>query len=485
MRNLKHQAISGVRWTGLSTGITTGLQFIQVAVLARLLRPEDFGLMAMVMVVIGFAQVISEAGLSEAIIQRKEPKRTELSSLYWFNIMIGLIIFLSLWIVTPWIAIAFDAEELNVLLPVIGITFLIAPLGVQFQALIQKKLCFNLLAGVEVITSSVSLLIAVLSAWWWNQGVWSLVWGYLGGITARTTVLLCYGWSSSILPQLHLRLKDLAGYLRFGFYRVGAMGINYLNSRVDQLLIGVLLGPQALGYYSIAVSLVLQPIQNLNPVLTRVAFPVFSQIEDDMSRLKMGYLEMIRIIMFVNAPALVGIAVVAPVAVPLLLGERWYPTIPLVQVLAIYALVRSLGNAGGSLILARGHADWTFYWNSALLLVIPPVLYVASLSGQVVYIAWSLVGLQMILFLIHYRVLIRNLIGPCFKLYIFAIGTPTIFAIVMSVVLLSIEPFVVGLPRVAHLTAQIVIGFVSYLTLMYVFKRSQLLSTFDLLLGRI
>jgi PST family polysaccharide transporter/teichuronic acid exporter/lipopolysaccharide exporter len=477
---LKNQASSGVRWTTLSTVIVTVLQFIQMAALGRLLQPTAFGLMAMVTVVVGFAQVFGDMGISDALIQKKESTHEQFSSLYWLNIAFGITVFLIVWVLTPLIAHAFGAPELNELLPVVALSFPIYACASQFQTMMQKSLRFRLLALSQITAILFSVVVSIVGACF-GLGVWSLVWGTVGGTIVRSAMYIRCGLQEFPAPKWHFSWSDVSGYLSFGIYRVGATSVNFFNSRIDQMLIGVLMGPKILGYYTIAVSLVLQPIQKLNPVLTQVAFPVFSRVQDDIARLKRGYLQMINFLMLVNAPILLGIAVVAPVGVPFLLGDKWYGAIALVQILALYAMIRSIGNASGSLILARGHANWTFYSNLALLLVIPPVVYLASLSKEVTYIAWSLVLLQFFLLFSNYWFFIRNILGSCFIPYIKAVGIPILLASAMSLVILAIEPLVHTLPAVVHLGFQILVGVVSYSLLVWVFQREFIQNIINLL----
>ena len=468
--NLKFQTASGVRWTALSTICITAIQFIQLAIVGRLLGPEAFGLMAMVMVVMESAGIFADVGLSSAIIQRKEPKKEELSTLYWFNVIVGFIVFSLICLFTPVVAIGFCADEIRNLVPVAALSFVISPFGVQFQTLLRKYLRFDVITKINVCSAIAGMLTAIGCALN-GYGVWSLIWGGLSNAAIRTVFLIAWGWHAKWRPKLYFKWSDMQGYLSFGLYRVGAMVANQLNSRADQILIGVLMGPVALGYYNIAFRLVMEPIQKISPILTNVAFPVFSIIQDDTARLKRGFFQMIRFLMSVNAPVLIGMAVVAPLAVPLLIGEKWLPSIPLVQILSFYALVRSLGNAGGSLIIAKGKANWTFYWNIALLLIIPTVVYFSSFEGEMVHIAFALVIMQVVLFFCHYRVFIRNLIGACLSEYLHVLGRPIILSLAMSAIVLSCSFFIRDLSVAITLSVQISIGVLTYLALLWFFQR--------------
>lgn len=470
MTSLELKAASGIRWTTLNTVCITAIQFIQLAIIGRILGPEAFGLMAMVMVVMESAGIFADVGLSSAIIQRKEPKKEELSTLYWFNVIVGFIVFSVVYLFTPVIAIGFSVAEIKSLLPVAALSFLISPFGVQFQTLLRKYLRFDVIAKINICSAIAGMLTAIGCALN-GCGVWSLVWGGLINVVIRTGLLIGWGWHAKWQPKLYFKWSDMHGYLSFGLYRVGAMVANQINSRADQILIGVLMGPVALGYYNIAFRLVMEPIQKISPILTSVAFPVFSIIQDDTARLKRGFIQMIRFLMFVNAPVLIGMAVVAPLAVPLLIGEKWLPSIPLVQILSFYALVRSLGNAGGSLIIAKGKANWTFYWNIALLLIIPTVVYFSSFESEMVHIAFALVVMQVVLFFCHYRVFIRNLIGACLSEYLHVLGRPIVLSLAMSAILLICSFFIRELPVAIMLFAQISIGVLTYLALLWFFQR--------------
>jgi len=470
MTSIELKAASGIRWTTLNTVSITVIQLVQLGIIGRILGPEAFGLMAMVMVVMESGGIFADVGLSSAIIQRKEQKKEELSTLYWFNIIIGFIVFSVVYLFTPVIAIGFRIAEIESLLPVTALSFLISPFGLQFQTLLRKYLRFDVIAKINIFSAITGMLTAIDCALN-DYGVWSLVWGGLINVAVRTGLLIGWGWRAKWQPKLHFKWSDMHGYLAFGLYRVGAMVANQISSRADQILIGVLMGPVALGYYNIAFRLVMEPIQKINPILTSVAFPIFSIIQDDTARLKRGFFRMIRFLMSVNAPVLIGMAVVAPMAVPLLIGEKWLPSIPLVQILSFYALVRSLGNAGGSLIIAKGRANWTFYWNIALLLIIPAVVYFSSFKGEMVHIAFALVVMQVVLFFFHYRAFIRNLIGPCLPEYLYSLGFPIILAFAMGAVVFICSYFIQELPAAINLSAQISIGTIVYLALSWSFQR--------------
>ncbi|QTA83259.1 polysaccharide biosynthesis protein domain-containing protein [Desulfonema limicola] len=476
-KDIKKQTISGVRWTVISTIFTTAIQFVQLIILTRLLGPKIYGIMAMLMVSVGLAQIFAEMGLSSAIIQRKDPTKDELSTIYWINVIAGLVIFILICLFSPIIAKFFNTEEITFLLPVASVSFVILSFGIQCQTLLQKELNFDIIAKISITSNFLAMLIAILLAWK-EYGIWSLVLGSVSNSLFQTGFLIYSGWKRNILPNFHFKWSDTRGYLSFGFFRIGAMSSNYLNSRVDQLVIGSLIGLTELGYYNIAFRLTIEPIQKINPILTNVAFPVFSKIQDDNIRLKRAFFKMIKLLMSVNAPVLIGLAVVSPSLIPLIIGEQWIPAIPLVQILSFYTLIRSIGNAGGSLIIAKGKANWTLYWNLILILIIPAVIYYAGFNGNIIHICFALVVLQFILFLCHYIFFIKRLIGSCFFEYLKILSCPIFTALLMCLIILICSQYIIAMPLIFKLTIQIFTGVITYMTLSWYLQR-ELFVEFD------
>jgi lipopolysaccharide exporter len=465
--SLKKRAFAGVKWTGISTLGTTAIQALEIIILARLLKPEEFGMMAMVMVVIGFAQGYADMGISAAIIHRQDITERQLSSLYWTSVSAGIAVFVLTLITAPVIAFFFKEPGLTGLLRVAAASFVISAFGSQFQVLLQKELRFNTLAALEVMNALVTAGSAVVLAAL-GYGVWSIVWASLLGAGFRAAFLMANGFPRW-RPGLLLSRRELKGFLSFGLYQTGERSINFFNSRVDQILVGRLLGAEALGFYNFAFNLVVQPTLRINPILTRVAFPVFSMVQTDDDRLRRGYIKLLHAVSLVNAPVIFGLSVVAPMAVPMIFGEKWQPAIPLLQIMCVYAFIRSTGNPVGSLVLARGKADLSFKWNLALLAVVAPVVYLAGRAGGLIGIALGLACMQACLAAANYIFLVRPLIGRCLVEYVRAILRPAVLAVLMC---LPVVLFGMVAPKSPwSLAAQVCLGFLSFGFLVFRFER--------------
>jgi O-antigen/teichoic acid export membrane protein len=465
-------AAAGVKWTSLSSVLGATSDFVRTVVLAHFLSPLDYGLMAMAGVVVGFVQMYMDLGISAAVIHRQTYTKNELSSLYWLNIIVGLALFVSMWIVAPWMSFLFREPRVVSLLRVIAISFLIAPIGSQFEILLQKELAFKILARWEIVASLASTMVAISCAVA-GFGVWTLVCAFLTPVTVKTLYLAVVGFTR-FRPSLHFERADLKGYIGFGMFQMGERSINYLAERLDQLLIGPIMGPQALGYYNFALNLTAQPISRINPILTKVAFPVFSKIQDDPARLRNGYLKVLSLLITVNAPLLLGLAAVAPWAVPVIFGTKWVPAVILVQILSFVSVSRCIGNPIGTLQLAKGRADLGFWWNLFLFICSVPAIYIGGRIGQTTGVAMGLLILHLCINVPEYRLLVRPLLGNCAREYIQVTLRPLGLAAAMGCIVMLAPKLYAGLPVRVELASQILLGGLVYFTLLLALNRRAL-----------
>ena len=483
MTSLRRQAARGVLWTGTGSAVTTTLQFIQWAVLARLLAPEDFGLMSMAMIVIGMADAFTDMGVSSAIIHRRDATRRQLSSLYWLNIVLGVVVFLLVAGLSPMIAKFFNEPEVARLLMLAAFVFLIAPLGQQFRVLLEKELQFNRLARIDMIGAAGGAGTAITTALL-GYGVYSLIWGALAGHVIRAGWYVAIGWRTW-RPQLRFRVGDLDGYLSFGLFQTGERIVNSFAAYVDYLIIGRFLVAEALGFYTLAYQLVVVPLTKLNPVLTRVAFPLFSIRQDDDAALRRGYMEMTRLLAFILCPAIIGLAITAPLLIPVLVGEAWTPSIVLLQILSMLGLIKALGNPSGSILLAKGRPDIGFIWNF-IIAIINTVVFLAVVDFGLQAVAWAYMILSLIYFVIFHRFVLKAVIGLRLGAYLASISRPALLSVIMGLIVGT--GYVVIMPlafqNVTKLVCLVATGILTYATLALVMESTYLSELKNLLIRR-
>lgn len=424
------------------------LQLAQFGILSRFLSKEDFGLYALVTIVLNAVQQLSSLGIGAAVIQRPVPSKDELSSLYWLNVISGIgfsaIVALCAW---P-IATFFEDLRLVHLLLLATIPVAFAGFSQQFQYLLQKNLEFGRLALVEIVSSATGVSVAIAFASK-GAGAEAFLYGIISNHLIKTPFLFFFG-SRYSMPGLHFSRNDLRGYLRFGVFLSGQNIVNIATARIDSIIIGKMLGPTALGLYFFAQQFTSQIFIRITPIITRVAFPVFSAIQHDRDRMRRGYGQMIQLLAMVIFPMLLGLALVSDEFLELFFAPEWQAASRLIQILAAVALLKSIISPIGSILMARGRSDVGFYMNIYLLIQVSLCLFVGSHWG-IEGVAWALFISTLIAFVVWLVVqqtvvsisavfLVKNLRIPLMATAVMAIAVSSTKAVLL---LFQAEPRII------------------------------------------
>jgi O-antigen/teichoic acid export membrane protein len=422
---LRHKTYSAIRWTTAAAAMRALLQLAQVAILARLLRPEDYGLVAMVGVVLGFAALFADLGVSSAYVQRQGVTPMQRSSLFWLNVLVSACLTVLVIAAAPLFAWFFRDARLVPLMVASASTLVLNALGQQVRMSAEKELDFRPVVLLEICAALVgfaSAVAAALAGW----GACALV---LSGIvsaavgTALAWMFVARGWR----PAWRLRWADVGPMLGFGGAVVAGGIINQINRTVDVFLGGRWLTATQLGLYSVPRNLTLQLQSIVNPVITRVGFPLIAQVQADVVRVRSIYLKTMNMTASTNAPLYLGIAFFAPEIITVFLGAGWDRSAGLLRILALWGGLRSTGNPVGSLTQGTGRPDLELKWNLVLLAVLPPVLWLGSQNGPE-GMAWALLGLQVALFVPAWFVLVRPLCGARLAEYAVSALKPFVIA---------------------------------------------------------
>ena len=425
--SLKKQALRGVKWTSASSIIVAVIQLVQLSILAHYLEASDFGLMAIVAMIIGFSSLFLGLGVSASIIHKQDITHVQLSSLYWLNVISGLVLFAIVYAIAPLVAAFYHETELTPITRILAVNFVISSVSSQYGLLLQKALKFNVIAKIGIVSVLAGFVTAV-SLVVQGYGVYTLVYASLMSALVAAAMNIYIGMKTHRL-SLVFEYKEITSMISFGMFQMGERGINYFNSQFDVLLIGKLLGVEALGIYTVAKNLAMRPAQIINPIVTKVTFPVMAKAEGDTVQFKNIYLKTINYLSSINFPIYILMAILAEPIILILFGERWHDSIIILQILSIYGAIRSTGNPIGSLQLAKGRADLGFYWNLGLLFFIPLFIYVGS-HWDIVGISYSLLGLMVFLVLPNWYFMVQPLCGAGFKEYFRQILKPLIFAVI-------------------------------------------------------
>jgi O-antigen/teichoic acid export membrane protein len=472
--SLKKQAISGVKWTALSTVTNSVLQILQLAILTRFLEPSDFGLMAIVLVVIGISQSFMDMGVSNAIIHYQDVSRERLSSLYWLNVMAGVVLFALVVLLAPLTASFCREPRLVELILCVAVIYLIQPFGEQFRVLLQKDLRFDVIAKCEVTAKLISFVLAVVLAYL-GAGVWSLVFGYICNVVVFTLLYVYIGVRIH-RPVLRFKKADLEGFLQFGLFQMGQRTVNYFSAQVDKLILGRILGMEMLGYYSLAWQIIFMPLMRINPIVTRVAFPIFSRVQHQRDVLSRYYTKAISILMTVNFPILFGLFIVANELIAVMYGEDYARVAGILRILTIVGLFKAFGNPNGAVFLAKGRADIGFYWNLFWTAVVTVSCYIFAKKFMTPEsVAYAQVVVLLVAWIPFY--IIHKVAGVDYRPVLKHIGKLTLISAVMVAAIYAVSRLVTADVRIV-LAVEVVTGAAVYALLIWRFDRETVLTLF-------
>lgn len=371
--DLKGRSVRAGLVTLTSQGAQFLMQSISTVVLARLLDPAEFGMVAMVTAVTALASAFADLGLSEATIQRKEITHDQVSALFWINFAVGLGLMLATAALAPVLAKFYREPRLVNITLLLSVTFLIGGLRVQPDALLKRQMRFSSLAIRDMASYILAVPVAITMAWR-GAGYWALVALPLTlNLTQMTLSWLMVKWRPGPLR----RDAKVGSMVAFG----GNVAASYLIFNVirnaDNVLIGWYWGAAPLGLYSRAYNLLMLPVRQLSIPAGSVAIPAFSKIQRDPERYARYYLRATSLIMWISASLFGFLFVAAEPVIVLILGDRWQEAAPVFQILALSALGQILLETIVWLLVSRGRSERLF----KLLLIISPILIASFVIG--------------------------------------------------------------------------------------------------------
>lgn len=405
MSNVRSQTSSAVAWAAIETLSRQGLQFVTIVFLARFLTPSDFGLIAMLSIFAAFATLLMNGGFASALIQQREECDSDSSTVFWFNLGSGTVLTLMLGLSAPLISKFFGHPELIALTWAMALNVWIASWMTVHIALLTRHLDFRTQAKASGIANLVSAALAITLAMC-GVGVWSLI-AQMLSTTALNTILLWrfHSWRPTKTFSIQ-RFRTLFG---FGGFMLASSLIDTLSTRLHSVLIGKLYSSRDLGLYSQAISTRDFSQGILGSIFSRVALPVLSRHRDDTMALRARLKGANQLTMAVNLPAMLGLAVVADIAVPTLFGHQWGETVPLLQILCLAGALYPMQISNLQVLMAQGHSGLMFRLEIVKKTILVTSMLVASNWGMQA-IAWSTVFSALSAFLVnaHYS---RTIIG--------------------------------------------------------------------------
>ena len=345
---LSQKVVKGGMWVFGLRIINRGLGFVRTIVLARILAPEDFGLLGIAMLSISILETFSRTGFQAALIQKKENIESYLDTAWTVSVIRGTVLFFILFFSAPLIAKFFHSSQGVLVIRVIAVTTLLSgfkSIGIVF---FQKELEFNKQFTYEFTATLVDLTVAITLAIT-LRNVWALVWGGLAANFAR--LLLSYVLHP-YRPRICVAKDKFKDLMDFGKWVLASSILVFSVTQGDDIFVGKLLGITALGLYQMAYTLSNLPATEITHVISQVTFPAYSKLQDDSAKLKDAYIKVLHLTAFLSFPIAAGIIVLASDFTQMFLGPKWMPAVPVIQVLALAGLARSLAATAGYLFYA-------------------------------------------------------------------------------------------------------------------------------------
>jgi len=465
---------TGLRWTLAGDLLARGGQFLFTIALARILTPEDFGLLAVAMVLVAFLGLFQDAGFKPALVQRPELDDALTGAVFWGSMALGVMWCVVVLMVAPLWASLYGDPRLTSLLRVLAGLFVLRSLAVVPEALLVRSMAFRRLFSVQIFPSLASGVVSICLAWT-GHGVWSLVAGVVTADVLRIAGLWAHvGWR----PGAPKRGANWAHLLRFGGWVTLEGLLGWVISYSDQALAGRFLGARQLGFYRMGFSLSMMPVSALSQALGRVLFPAFSRRQHNPEALRISYQQCVRVLSVAVAPVGVGLAVWADPLVPLLLGDRWLETIPVLRSLALVGPLSAMVGLAPPLYRAIGRADIMPRFFMVRAAVSVPAYAYGAMQG-VVFLA--LTHLVLVLCFVPINLYIASrVLGSSYRQILVAIGVAFGVAAASALVVAGIGSAWIPAGPAWRAVPELILFGLCYLALLGVLDRPRLLEVADI-----
>ena len=463
--NIKQQLFSGVFYTALAKYSGIIISLVVAGVLARLLSPDDFGIVAIATVIIAFFNLFTDMGISSAIVQHKTLTGEELSGIFsftvWMGIGISILFFGASWLIADY----YDSPILRTICQLLSVNLFFASANLVPGAMFYRNKEFKFIALRSFAVQVAGGVGAVVAAYC-GAGLYALI------IAPILSSVVIFGISYQRYPQrlrFTLGLDAIRKIFSYSAYQFLFNTINYFSRNLDKLLIGKYMGMSPLGYYEKSYRLMMLPLQNITAVITPVMHPIFSDFQNDKERLATSYERIVRFLAFIGLPLSVGLFFTAQEVTLIIFGDQWMPSVPVFRILTLSVGVQIILSSSGSIFQAAGDTRSLFFcglFSSALNVagMLLGVFYFGTLTAVATCIVVTFTVNFVQCYWMMYRVTFRRSILPFVRQLI----PPICVSAIMAVCLVPLQPIMEGVNVILSLAVKGVVGcivFAAYIQL--------------------
>ena len=350
-KGLAQRALSGIFWMFSGTGVRVIIETTVLVVLARLIDPKDFGIIAAAITVVRFSEIVAYSGIGPAIVQRPELETRHLQTGFTFSCITGITIAGLIYLLTPQIAGLFRIQELGSILPVLSLLFPIHSISLVAESLLQREVKFRILAVIDVLSYILGYGIVGVTLAFTGFGVWSLVWANLSQVALKTILLLR---SQPHPKRMRIEGQSFKELMYFGGGFIAGRICNALAGQGDYIVVARWLGATSLGFYQRAYQFMAMPANFFGMALDKVLFPVMAKLQNNPPQLRKAYRTGVMLIALFVLPLSIIMYQLAPEIISILLGDKWIEVIVPFRILALGMLFRTSYKMSDSLARATG-----------------------------------------------------------------------------------------------------------------------------------
>lgn len=478
MRNksLKDKTISGFFWSISDLIANQGAKFVIQVILARLLVPEDFGIIGMITIFIAISQSIVDSGFKNALIREKDNSQDDLSTVFYFNFISAILLYFTLFTVAPLISRFYNEPQVTQILRVLGTAIIINSFGLIQRTILIKKIDFHTQTKISVISSIFSGIIAITFAYN-GAGVWSLV---IQTLIMQLVQSILLTFSNRWKPSFAFSIESFRRLFGFGWKILVSGLINTLYQNIYYVIIGKYFTTTTLGYYTNAQKLRDLASQSITTSVQKVSYPALSSIQDDDNRLKMGYKKIIKNSIFLTFPTMIGLAAVAEPFILVVFGEKWINSIQYFQILCFGGALFPLHAINLNVLQVKGRSDLFLRLEVIKKVVgVFSIIIILSLRLGVIGLVWAAALNSIIAYFInsYYSADIINYpIKEQIKDIIPITGVSVVMGVIVYLVGINLEA-----NNLMKLLIQVIIGVISYISISKMVGVKELKTVYDLI----
>jgi len=472
--SIGERTFKGASWLALFKLISQAFSWVTTIIIARILVPGDYGLLTMATIVTGYAEIFSELGLGNAIIQKSEIREKDLSSVFWFSFLFSVILALSCFPIAYLTANIFDDPRVIPLTKAVGLVFIFSGMQIVPLSLLKKELNFKAVGKLEMMAAMISGMCMIVIAFL-GGGVWTLVGGYL--IRSFSKMLILY-FQTRWLPKIHFNFSEAKSYIKFGITMSFGRSLFYIWERSDRYLAGRAWKANILGYYTFALEISQIPTEKIVTLINQVAFPALSKLQHDHKEFNKFYLNVQKITAFLVMPLFMGGFLVGEDIIKLLLNDQWYPMITVFKYLCLTQIFMSLNAINNFVHASQGRPHYGVYYHIAGIVLMPISFYFAvpyGLNG--IIFPWMS---SFVILTVSWIIITLRTIGIPISVYIRNMANPAIASMIMFLVVILFRSITSSVDLInsnilIKLGSSLTIAVMVYLGYIWMFERNIIL----------